>query len=117
MVTTQVGLVPTHAPVHPGKADSFGESGWADWVEEAWGETKAHQIPGVGSVTVIEHEGGGEGDGEHTYLIFQVVDDNGVTKFYQKDGFYASFHGTDWDGGFYRVKKVTKTVEVYERVN
>ena len=29
MVTTQVGLVPTHAPVQPVKADSFGESGWA----------------------------------------------------------------------------------------
>lgn len=54
---------------------------------------------------------GGEGKGEERWVVARIG-----TQFFRKDGYYASHYGTDWDGEFYEVKPVEKTITVYEAV-
>jgi hypothetical protein len=62
-------------------------------------------------LSVVEEDTGGEGHGEYVYIIVKVGDQT-----FKKEGAYFSHYGTDWDGPFFEVNKVEKTVEVYERV-
>lgn len=66
------------------------------------------------SVPVKRLEGtpGREGGGEDIYVVIQVGD-----QVFQKEGYYGSGYGEDWDGGEpTEVRAVEKTVTVYERV-
>lgn len=95
-----------------------GESGWYFWKYEA-DQVVGHEVPGVGRVRVIEAVGGGEGSGEEMYLIFSVVPEGGYawkTRFFRKDGYYASFDGSNWDGAFYEVEPTKHTVTIYQEV-
>src|SRR6266404_8450601 len=75
-------------------------------------------VPGLGTVTLEEHFGG-EGQGDHAHLVFRVhclTDTEEWLKYYQVDGYYSSYEGTDWDGDLYQVTPRQKTITVFEKV-
>lgn len=84
------------------------EDGWDnDWSEFAWeSQGNGVDVPGVGLVRCVE-DFGGEGQGDNRWIVLEA---NG--HLYRKDGYYASFEGSTWDGDFYEVEKVS--VEKFE---
>jgi hypothetical protein len=98
--------------------DESGESGWYFWKYEVDHEAGV-DVPGLGKVRIVEEVGGGEGSGEEMYLIFSVLPEGGYAwqrRYFQKNGYYASFDGANWDGAFVEVKPVKRTVTVFEEV-
>ncbi|WP_440066391.1 hypothetical protein [Streptosporangium sp. OZ121] len=87
-----------------------GWESWTWWRDEA-GESQ--EVTRLGTVTVVESIGGGEGDGESTSVAVKVTQD-GVTRYFRKTGYYGSYGGSDWDGEVRSVWPTTKTVTVYE---
>lgn len=95
--------------------DDWGDSSWSALVEylDNWrGENDWKQVGGVGLVRLAASQTGGEGEGEYCYLIFELEDG----RFFRKEGYYASFHGTDWDGYFCEVAPAERVITVYEPV-
>ncbi len=64
-------------------------------------------------VVCVQDEGGGEGEGETRFAVFSFTDETG-TRYFRKDGFYASYDGTTWDGDFREVTPKEKVVTFYE---
>ncbi|WP_280485393.1 hypothetical protein [Nocardia cyriacigeorgica] len=95
--------------------------GWSWWAYES-NHNDGVEVPGLGKVWVVEHIGGGEGGGEHVHLVLKIRMEPEAgrtwrrTRYFQKNGYYASFNGTDWDGGFFEVQQVERRVTMYERV-
>ena len=64
------------------------------------------------TLEVIEVRDGDEGDFTlETYFIFEIDG-----RRFRKTGIYKSHYGTDWDGPVREVKKVEKTITVWEVV-
>lgn len=80
------------------------------WSEFSWAGRDGVEIPGLGLAKIVENFGG-EGQGDDRWVVFEV---NG--RLYEKDGYYASYDGTTWDGDLYEVKPVEVTVTKYHRV-
>lgn len=84
-----------------------------DW---DWGEAEYAYKDGINieidgvwvPVTVVEADTGGEGHGEHVFVVIKVGN-----QYFKKDGYYASHYGTDWDGSFAEVEPYEKTVTDY----
>jgi hypothetical protein len=94
-------------------SDCTSGDGWEFW---AWELSYARRsnpdagtIEGLGRVEFVEQVGGGEGEGEHVHLVLRVGD-----RYFKKEGYYASYDGTTWDGDFREVKPAEKTIMVYE---
>lgn len=87
------------------------DTGWFAWQEVG---SEGEQVEGVGLVHLVEDFGGGEGSGETRYLVFSVTDDQGSVRFFKKNGYYASYDGSSFDGSFDEVVPVEKVVTVYE---
>jgi hypothetical protein len=90
-------------------------------VGHEWGEFKdsngeVFDIPGVGSVSVVDQVGGYEDAGSYMHLIFKVTDTSGKESYYRKSGTYDSWDGSEWDGPFVEVTPITKTVTTFEVV-
>jgi hypothetical protein len=64
-------------------------------------------------VMCVQDVGGGEGDGELRYAVYSFTDKTG-TKYFRKDGYYASYDGTTWDGAFREVTPHERVVIFYE---
>lgn len=78
-----------------------------------WNEFWSNETKTVGDVNIqVVEDFGGADQGSQRYLVFSL-EKNGETEYWQKDGYYASHYGTDWDGEFYQVKPVEKTITVY----
>jgi hypothetical protein len=71
-------------------------TGWWELHEEG-----DHKIEGLGTVRTIASIGGGEGCGEYMALVIRVR-----TRTFRKEGFYASWDGSNWDGPFREVRPV-----------
>jgi len=41
---------------------------------------------------------GGEGQGDVIYAVYKVTDPNGSESYYKCSGYYASYHGADYEG-------------------
>lgn len=69
----------------------------------------------VDGITIgcVADVGGGEGGGETRFVVFSFADDTG-TKYFRKDGYYASYDGTTWDGDFREVTAQDRVVTFYE---
>jgi hypothetical protein len=62
----------------------------------------------------VEHLGG-EGQGDHIHWVFTITDQEGNVEHWKRDGYYASYSGTDWSyGDLCKVTPKTKQVTVYE---
>lgn len=89
-------------------------SGWNFWYYEVE-EDEIERVPGLGDVTVIEKQMAGEGDyAAKIYIVFKVEAAPDVYSFFKKEGNYASYDGSSWDGSFKEVRPTEKTILVYE---
>lgn len=84
--------------------DGWAEIGYNSYPDRGEGTL----IPLLGRVKLVEQVGG-EGQGDHAHLVFQVG-----SRLFRKDGYHASFDGTHYDGDLYVVTRQEKTVTVYE---
>jgi hypothetical protein len=58
---------------------------------------------------------GYRGHDHSTYtFIFKISKSGEEDTFWRETGYYGSYSGTDWNYDFEQVKKITKTIEVYE---
>lgn len=64
-------------------------------------------------MSCVYSEGGGEGEGEHVERVFAVQDGDEVLVYFEIDGYYASYNGTEWDEHFTIVEPYQKTVTLY----
>lgn len=88
--------------------DNGYESGWDYITEEGYGgKPVVMNLLGKDvSIKVVESKQ----QSEESYLILEI---DGTL--YRKDGWYASHYGSEWDGSFYPVKPVEKTITVWKR--
>lgn len=89
---------------------------WNEFADALYGDDPI-SAPGLGVITGVVVDSGHEGHGEYCELVFKLTGDDETVQYFKKVGYYASFHGTDWDGGFYEVTPTEKTVTVYPRVD
>lgn len=84
-----------------------------DWYNLAWEDYDQETLNIEGEevkFSLVESDPGGEGHGEYVFLVIKVGD-----QLFRKEGFYASHHGTDWDGDFSEVEPKEVTVTKYVR--
>lgn len=72
-------------------------------------------LPGIGWATILE-DFGGEGQGDQYWFVFQVEAEDGSTRIFRRNGWYASYSGGDYDGPTVEVKPVEKVVTVWEEL-
>jgi hypothetical protein len=101
--------------LEPGSEYRFGFS-WHEFAEALEGNDSIIS-DALGVITGVVVDSGHEGHGEYCELVFKLTLDDGTEQYFKKVGYYASFHGTDWDGGFYEVKPTEKVVTVYPRLD
>jgi hypothetical protein len=92
------------------------ELDWADLdsLESSFGDyNKPIELHGR-LVELVEADTGGEGHGEDIYMVFKTTDVNGDIQYWRKEGYYASYDGSDWDGDFREVRPVERVVTFYE---
>lgn len=65
-------------------------------------------VEGLGRGEYVDSYGG-EGQGDERWVVIRFGD-----RYFRKDGYYASYDGTTWDGDFREVKPTQKTITVYE---
>ncbi|WP_190822010.1 hypothetical protein [Saccharopolyspora pogona] len=99
-----------------GTAYRYEEGGWHYWFYEMSYSDLSEVIEGLGVVSVIETEGGGEGEGDHVHMVFRVVFDDGSVRFFRIDGYYQSYDGTEIDGDLFEVQPVERLVTFYEAI-
>lgn len=63
-----------------------------------------------------ERHGGHEGSGEEHWIVFSLRKE-GVSpkRYWQIDGYYASYHGAELDGTPYEVEQKERVVTVWEK--
>jgi hypothetical protein len=61
----------------------------------------------------IVEDVGGEGQGDTRYVVFSLSDGTN-TRYFRKDGYYASYDGSTWDGEFREVTPIDRVVTFYE---
>lgn len=65
-------------------------------------------------ISLVEEEGGGEGDGEHMHIVLGFTNGD-KTKYLQIDGFYSSWDAGEWyHDEVEQVFPIEKTITVYE---
>jgi hypothetical protein len=97
--------------------EHWAELAWSLKSEYIWTPTgREEKVPGqtVGDihVTCVENFGG-EGKGDSRWVVFSFADATG-TKYFRKDGYYASYDGSTWDGEFREVTPRQRQVTFYE---
>jgi hypothetical protein len=65
-------------------------------------------------VEKVEFDTGGEGHAEDIYMVVKTTDVDGAEQYWRKDGYYASYDGSSWDGDFREVSAVERVVTFYE---
>jgi hypothetical protein len=69
---------------------------------------EAKEIPGFGTLELVESDGGHEGDGEYMDVVFKVGE-----RYFRQDGSYDSWNGGEWDGEVEEVEPRQITVTRY----
>lgn len=81
---------------------------------EFWHEGYEHGpfvVEGLGTLSYVTGEHGGEGSAEYIWQVWSVVNlDTDEIQYFKKDGYYASYDGSNWDGEIYEVEPFEKTV-------
>lgn len=90
-----------------------------EWNELSYELSDAKVLDDGVTIQVVK-DFGGEGMGDQRYLVFKVSNWNDKSEkdaqYFRKDGWYASHYGSEFDGDFYEVKPVKKTITVYDQV-
>ncbi|MFE7717523.1 hypothetical protein ACFU44_00600 [Nocardia rhizosphaerihabitans] len=98
------------------------EGNWSQWEYRR----EAH-VKGLGAVNVVNTiedsrtlnawEDFGQGSTAPAGIVFRVVFDDGIERYYQKTGTYDSYGDAEYNGGqFFEVAVTEKTVNVYARL-
>ena len=74
-------------------------------------EVPGAEIPGIGQAVLVD-DFGGEGQGDQYWFVFKVTNADGE-RFFRRNGYYASFHGGDYDGPTDEVVAREKTIKVW----
>lgn len=90
--------------------DDYGYGGFWSGVHY---EMPSGGIDGQGVHIDLVTSFGGEGQGDTAWIVVKATDGD-TTKFFRKDGYYASYDGFTWDGDFAAVTPQEKTITVYE---
>ncbi|WPH57741.1 hypothetical protein [Mycobacterium phage WXIN] len=69
-------------------------------------------LDGIGYAELID-QFGGEGKGDDYWFVIKVTDEAGEERFFRRNGYYASFHGSDLDGPTDEVKQQEKVITVW----
>lgn len=80
--------------------------------ELSWRVNETYEYNGI-TIRCVKNVGGYEGSGEERWAVFSLEDETGI-RYFRKDGYYASYDGTTWDGAFREVKPTERTVVFYE---
>lgn len=91
------------------------DSGWWLWSEMAACGNGLTEVEGLGTVEIVKADTGGDGHGEHCEMVFQVSSVYFETRYFVKEGYYASYDGTSWDGDLYEAWPVVREVTFYEK--
>ena len=90
--------------------DAYGD--FADSLEYR----KTITLDGVGDVTFVAGEGGGEGQGEHVWVVFEH--DGNLLRL---TGYYSSYDGTEWGEDYGSTLEFVAprviSVTVYDSIN
>lgn len=102
---------------HKNEPREIAAEGWRELNEALFyfGRNARVVIDGIGTLGGVEDHGGGEGDGEERWYVFSVTDAAGE-RLFRRNGYYASYDGSHFDGPTEAVAPVQKTVTVYEAV-
>lgn len=100
---------------YDGEVREIHTKGWHE-LEEAleYSNARVH-LPGVGVATLVETYGGMD-QGEERWFVFKVTDADGEERLFRRNGYYASYDGSYFDGPTEEVKSVAKVVNVFEAV-
>lgn len=111
------GWLHTYTPYNSNVPKTYGTSGWGELVEALFWTTKSvNVIPDIGSLIGVEDHGGGEGSGEERWYVFSVTAEDGNVRHFRKNGYYASFVGSEFDGAFEEVQPAERTITVWEAI-
>ncbi|WP_099021224.1 hypothetical protein [Mycolicibacterium palauense] len=89
--------------------------GWDDFLEELeWGK-KCVDIPDIG-IAELSEQFGGEGQGDQYWAVVKILGEKGETRYFRRDGWYASFDGGYYEGPTDEVYPATETVTVWKTV-
>jgi hypothetical protein len=66
-----------------------------------------------GFTAKVEAQYGGEGQGDQYWVVISLSDGE-TTRYFRKDGWYASYDGGELDGDTSEVKPQEKTIVVYQ---
>lgn len=97
-----------------------GNREWSEDVNEGlyyFADTElGKKLKELGYVVKAEEHFGGEGQGDQYWLVFSV-DKHGVIAYFKIDGWYASFHGGEYEDpyGFYEVEEVEVMIKEWHR--
>lgn len=94
-------------------------TGWTglDWFFQDFPDAVV-RLDEIGAVQIVEHNSPGEGnDGAACRMIVSVTGTDGKVRYFQKNGYYASYDGTNWDGGFFEVRPAEHVVTVYKKID
>lgn len=94
--------------------EDFAEE-WDGWTEVVFCLDDPEPLGDLGTIVRVE-SAGGEGEGDSAWAVFKFTAKDGSVRHFQKDGYYASHYGYDWDGAFFEVRQVEKLVKVWEQV-
>lgn len=95
-------------------ADGSEDINWNE-IEELfeWGNSDGYEAHGV-KIENADFDTGGEGHAEDIHMVFKTTDRNGNVQYWRKNGYYASYDGSSWDGDFREVRPVERLVTFYE---
>lgn len=87
-------------------------------IEDCWKEVKyeasrEQPVTVNGFTAKVEAEYGGEGQGEQFWVVVSISDGE-TTRYFRKDGWYASYDGGYLDGDTSEVVPREKTIVIYE---
>lgn len=116
----QTGWNGTYTHWKTNEVTPYHAEGWHSLIEEIDYRDKSFELPDIGTVTLVESHGGGEGSGEERWIVFKVVSNPGTRiaeeRLFRRNGYYASFHGSDFDGPTEEVQPTEKSITVWTAV-
>lgn len=93
---------------------NYGDQYQEGWERYEW-SSETFDIPGLGTVKVVDTFTGGEDSWDvPTHIVFRVTFPDGTERYYRKKGRYQSYQGNDWDGPFSEVSPVSEFITIYE---
>lgn len=73
-------------------------------------------LPDIGRAVYVDGHGG-EGQGDEYWFVFSVTDEAGDVRLFRRNGWYASYSGSELDGPTDEVVEAQQMITVYNTVS